>query len=972
MGLVVGGSGTKTKTANASTGKVRSGSGTGKGAAALREDLARNTGIDTGPGKGYKNALVNTLAEKTTPSPNTIKSSATRQRKRRSLVSPYSGISGGSPVPGVTTIPRSSSNNRPVRSLTNNKSQSRGISIADAAKRSGLIPDPDSWTSDDEREQVETNRKYEDLFSSNGMSDKELDEIDSHGSLFEQFANNPATEAATDITLNPWSDVDINELQVPDYDNDFEKPEGLPNTPLEALRPDRLFKVIGTAVGEAPDTLRSMSESMFDENGNYKEPKIPKKYRKNTSNTTGNLTAIDDGTMDYDHLTADRVTGEQLQKYHDLGMGGRDWWEIDPYYYYLKSDEAQHHDFKPWVPDDMTEFNMNVTSALDTPSDLAGMLSDARVRAMPSYMIRYDEDKNPDTTDDVTVLNGKDWDYRNTAYYHNMAKLAAEDPDLFLSRPEDDKIHGAPVTTNIHEHAIKDRNGNTVYTYGNIDFDNTSAGDDYSSYIIPKTDGTTITVPRDEITYYDDGTWELPDWVPLDEIDYDGLWTGSDDSTYRNVQFSDGTSVEVPVDEWNSWFVKTGTNKKTGEDEYKFSDSFPTEVVTPENASGVLPDDLDSLNDWYRENEYIPDKTRWYDFPVQYVPDLVMADGTRITYPQFEKIYHDELRADKDPGDFAGTNVAYDYTLMNKPRTLMKSGGQLLNEDYSLNWDDVLPGSIDMTLGSLPISFEQIAWPYSITQALSKSASGLEANGYDSFTDSDVAMSGKIDEDTGKFTNTASDVDKIAAVTGNTLVPLTENIAGNVSGRSLIPALSGDIPMNPTMRQLGKAWLLGNLGEGIEEIPGNLFDELTSYADKAYGMPIDPDTGEPLVVRKTPFGPLEPVKKANGSYKFVDKRTGEPETEKYDSMGHIYKDPNTSFADRAQNFLNGPDILNALAGGYSVGSWMSAPNLMLVPSAIRNTNYRKRMGLPQYIEPEDIERQNVNIEDVKGYLRNRK
>lgn len=851
------------------------------------------------------------------------------QYSKPSVRSDYVGISGGIPIPKSDKSISSSPSLTP-------SSPSSLLSDDYQAKKNDYFSLHDSAFMQDKQD--EQNNNYEKFFRSSGLSEEDLDDIRSHGSLLDSFSKNPAVHAATDNLMfsNPWSNVSINDLQVPDYEDES-----------------------GTG-SIAKDTMRFFSESMFDEDGNYKEPNTPEKYRKTTKTSTGDLTAVDDGTLDYDHLTANRVTGDRMQDYLELGAGGRNYWEYDPYRIYLKTDEASHHNYSPYVPDDITSFNLKTTGLLDEPSDLAGTLADARTRGLPSAKIKYDIDGDANTTDDILTLDYNDFDYRDEAYWHNINKLTAENPEIFTNRPQNDEIHGAPITPTIRENKITDINGDTVYAYGNmedISFDN---------YIVQMPDGTTISIPISETNPDENmNPTTLPSWVPEEALD--GNWSiGSD---YYNIKFSDGSVVKVPTEEYDSWWDDAG---------YANSETYPGKDVSIYDASGTLPEDLDSLNDRYRQDRYNPEENTWMDFPVHYLPDMVMEDGTRITYPQFLDIYGDVDRADKSPNDFAGTNVAYDYNLLNKPKALMKNGGQLINSDASnpidalvnANWDDFVPATIDMTLGSLPISFDKVAWPLSVTQALSKSMSGLEANGYDSLTDSDMYMSAEIDEDTGKLIPTTSDVNKVAAIAGNSLIPLTENIAGNVSGRSFIPALSGDIPDNPTLNQLFKAWLLGNVGEGIEELPGNIVDEFTMYGDSAYGIPIDPETGERLVDRRGWYESPSPVMNADGTYKFVDEN-GEPLTEIRDEMNHIYKDPNTGLYDRVLNFLDPTELANAFAGGFSVGGTMSLPNTLLIPKAYTNTRYLKQTGLPQYIKPEMDERKPVDVEAIKRYLSDR-
>ena len=198
-------------------------------------------------------------------------------------------------------------------------------------------------------------------------------------------------------------------------------------------------------------------------------------------------------------------------------------------------------------------------------------------------------------------------------------------------------------------------------------------------------------------------------------------------------------------------------------------------------------------------------------------------------------------------------------------------------------------------------------------------------------------------------------------------MPLTEELAGPLSGHSLvekIPALSkfsgklGELPKTAGIgRLLGTAGL-GAVGEGAEELVGNVFDELSGQGMSAFGNPTTPD-GERLLDDAG-----NPVRDADGNYKFVD-ANGEPIRLMSDEVGHVYKDSSTPFPERLRNYLDPSDLVNAFAGGALVDTVMQGPGVLLrTPGAIRNTMGRRESGISEYEAPVKRDWTSVSPESV--------
>ena len=753
-----------------------------------------------------------------------------------------------------------------------------------------LVPDNEMPQKEDDTHDPddEINAKYEEFFRNNGMSEDDIRDIEERGSWFDIHANpnDVATGyAVQDLGKNPFLDISMDDF-VNGWNND-----------------------INTLVTE----------------GNFTPPSNEPTYTN--SNTKGGIHFIDDGeTMDYDHLTADRATGTAMQKYGELGMGGRDWWEYDPYATYLKSDERQDAGFTPYLPDQTARANMFTSQALDAPSDLIGALAQSRELAT-DYKINYDSDGDKNTNDDVVSFSGSDFDYRALPYLNNMDKMLKYEPLTFLSMPEGGKVHGAPVSTLVLEHEMPDRDGSTRYVYGDL----VDSGYDL---LLTYDDGRTVSVPKSEYS-----KWKTDDAGHLVTSDeYSGNIVGQDVDDSLHLVFSDGQDVHVPQEVYNQWQRPDGSM-------YIPDPSY----VSLEQARGFVPENLDALNEDARKNV---GERGIENAPVLYLPDMVMDDGTRLTYEQAKRINHDQ-EAEDNPETTNDDNLSYDFGVANiaKPKRLT---GDIVKEDASsiwdipanLNWEDMLNNTYDFTMGSIPISISRIAWPLSVSQSLSKSLGGIDPGKYDSLTGSDRYISADQDETTGELKPSYNDVQLLANAVGNAIVPLTEEIAGPISGSSLIEKLSGDIPNNPTKKQVLQGFLTGMIGEGLEEIVGNFFDGITNQGDAAFGNPTTPE-GERLLDDNG-----EPVRDENGNYKFVDVN-GEPLTSWTDNVGHEYVDRNTPINERVRNFLNLNDLANAFFGGALVDTVMQLPSVAPdFARASRLDKIRRQTGTQQYVETE--------------------
>lgn len=588
--------------------------------------------------------------------------------------------------------------------------------------------------------------------------------------------------------------------------------------------------------------------------------------------TLGDITVMDDGTKyDYDHMTADTMTGTQYMHYAEMGMGGRPIDQIDPTKTYSKRREHINYDFTPFVPDQTAYANMIADNVMDVPHRLGAALSGLRETITPDYTIDYGGGK----------ISGRDFDKLSTPYLNQFYYNDRFDPERFLTRPDDNDN----VTALIREFVVPDKDGNETYHYGRL---------------------TT-------------------------------MWA-NEDGTYT-AEFSDGSKVDVSQEYIDSISNNDGSVTMTD-----------SARVPVSQARGNLPADLDSLNDVdsimdsAQENGGSP-----LDYAdVIYIPDLVLSDGTSIPYSDVERIYRDET-PDNDEGP-EDDDISYEFkrfgigplSFDNRPRRLNQQEMFKTNDRGGIDVDlsDVGNNAVDWTLGSLPISIgSTMPWVYSASGATS-SLSGADPASYDPTTDSYGLIAGNYDDQgrlrygvsgaDGKRDDARSDSTRWWNAAGNAAVPLTEMLVGPV-GEQLVPLekiFHSELPSNPTTWQVIKNALVGAAGEGVEEDLGNIFDEITQYGPS--GM----------------FA--NPVTNANGDVL-------------RDMYGHEVRDYGTNAEDRLRSFLDPGELANAFAGGVTVDALMQMlPTAgQLVPAARRDAA-RRRTGVAQFVDPEELENRTAN------------
>lgn len=259
-------------------------------------------------------------------------------------------------------------------------------------------------------------------------------------------------------------------------------------------------------------------------------------------------------------------------------------------------------------------------------------------------------------------------------------------------------------------------------------------------------------------------------------------------------------------------------------------------------------------------------------------------------------------------------NYTADYGPMNilKPRTETKefwdadrSGGDVLSLD-NFDFTDIAPQFVDIAFGSSPYFNPSTAWPLAVANAYQAS------KGIDTMTINPDGSSYLVAE------NISPDVYK-ANILGNAVMPATEYGLGNIGRQVVKPFSNMTTPLAPTL-QLAT----GVVGEGLEEIPANIIDQLKIQGtENLYANDLTDEYGNVLL----------------------------------DSTGHPLYDSNTSFYDRARNFAM--DAPNAFIGGALLGG---AFGLREVPTAVANTRRaieeRKisRSPRPKLIDPNEIQK----------------
>lgn len=462
-------------------------------------------------------------------------------------------------------------------------------------------------------------------------------------------------------------------------------------------------------------------------------------------------------------------------------------------------------------------------------------------------------------------------------------------------------------------------------------------------YLVPPEGGNGFTAYVNEWSIpSDDGTitYHYGDPQSIDESP-DGSIIAS---------FSDGSTVTLPselsVDEMVGLFTNDNVR-----------------MVRADRVHGTLPDDLSALNDV----PYIMNESRRSGISplsyanVLYYPDLVLSDGTSVSYEDAQRIYYDETPEDDPSTDDDGISYGFSERLLpflfdNKPARF--NAQEMIAEDENgnryLDLSDVGNNAVDFTAGSLPISMPgAIPWIFSLPSAIA-SLAGVDPSSYDSNSGSYLPIAGYYDDNGNmrygvqalmpegedwmaldpqlRVDRDMSDRLRYWNALGNAAVPFTEQIAGSVGGSDLIGNILGvsDEAMEkivaPSVGRLALRDLYGPVGEGFEEISGNHFDELTNYGLRGMWADQAMDTeGRPM----------------------------------YDVVGREIRDYSTPLSSRVSNALDPTTMGNAFAGGVLVSGVMGAPGLIGKPAEYANARRRRAdyvaNGVAPYVEPDEVE-----------------
>lgn len=384
----------------------------------------------------------------------------------------------------------------------------------------------------------------------------------------------------------------------------------------------------------------------------------------------------------------------------------------------------------------------------------------------------------------------------------------------------------------------------------------------------------------------------------IDGIKYDGRDFKSKSQDYliamnraiNNGIYNEGLVTEDPnIDHTGMTPLTNGNLTFTDEDGNKteFGDGIGVSQVLsgnpdkePDKPFTLMMDDgqmlaFNDVNDYNSSMSYNLRDANDGETPVAWrysnVPNLVLNDGTELTVDQVR-------RADNGEGD-----NNYGFLNWGKPSDLL----------HSTDPQDIVPGATDLLASSAPYFIT----PISMWKALGdsyKASQGVDPYSFDS------------ENGEGKELNENITPERYnSAVTANAIMPFTELLWGNIghkgagiAGKAIDKALPAS-PVNPILH-----WAKGPVGEAMEEIPGNIVEELTNQSPSTwYANPVTDENGNEL----------------------------------YDTTQHPLKDPNTSVTDRISNFMGNKtddgkgndfsEVLSAMQGGGAMGLMMGIPEL---------------------------------------------
>jgi len=230
---------------------------------------------------------------------------------------------------------------------------------------------------------------------------------------------------------------------------------------------------------------------------------------------------VDDGTMDYEHLTSPMVKGSQLQHYARSGlvpgMTAAQIEQIGPDYIYDKTQLAKDFGYQPYVPDTRTMVDNTADSLVNFVTDAAGEVGNLRnsvASAINPYTISYDDGQG----NSFDNINGPMFDKNLYGYYTNVYNDSfLSGNNRFFEEPDKD----LDVTWYNDVTRTEDPEGNVHYHFGSHPIENPEDWDDYydeatGTYTVPFSDGTEAVMTEDYAYNHpldDHPSYWLPNYV---------------------------------------------------------------------------------------------------------------------------------------------------------------------------------------------------------------------------------------------------------------------------------------------------------------------------------------------------------------------------------------------------------------------------------------------------------------------------
>lgn len=639
------------------------------------------------------------------------------------------------------------------------------------------------------------------------------------------------------------------------------------------------------------------------------EMRVPTRTGSDSVVHPSSLFDVDDGTMDSDHLTSGFMTGSQYIRYkNELGdlAGSRPIEEIEDsdYAIYDKSQEFKQYGFIPYIPTEDVALSYHAGDIASAPRRGAANLARLRENIGPEVTVTMNANDD-DASNDVTFSND-DFERRANPFFVRWDNIWNNDQKSLLHPPLDTEDY----TTWVHEFAVPTDDGDMEYHYGELlGMGPTGGAEGHGD----------------------------------DEFDENGNYIG----TYT-LDFSDGTSQTVSSRVAESLIDENGYVQ------------LENDFVTPDEMAYPV-NDLESLNTY--DYDRIDDASNRPG--VYYTPDLVLSDGTRINVWEAQDIYHDRADDVKYNGITSLSDVVpvvgkvpilnlLTDNLSNKPSRLIEqemigSGG--IMDPSTWNFEDAVNNTANWTLGSLPISAPgAVPWITSASQAL-PSLAGVNGSSYNPLTGSYRMVSedpyiSRLDKD-GKMRMGSSFWNGL----GTMATPVTEMIAGPVGVDPFWGKMSdrfiGNVLKSPVSKFLASK-AAGAIGEGLEEVVGNFFEDATNYGRS--GMFADP------VYQTDSEGNV-----------IIDPETNEPKVAFDRASYNELRDESTPLTRRVANFLDldngGQDVINSFLGGALVD--MVLDNLPLyVDGGGVHTNQDSLV--PGYLNARRQQQGYKNIKDSGG------